>query len=193
MGYNSESLEGKAKMSGHSKWNNIKNKKGAEDAKRAQIFTGLVKNIRIAAKNGGDPASNPTLRLWVDKAKAANMPKDKIQKAIDIGSGKIAGGAMQEITYEAFGPGGVGLMIMTVTDNTNRTSSELKAILTRAGGSMASPGAAGYMFAFNKETQDYTVTMPLEVDEQTKAQIEELKEKLSEIEGVEGVYAAIAE
>ena len=180
-------------MSGHSKWNNIKNKKGAEDAKRAQIFTGLVKNIRIAAKKGGDPASNPSLRLWVDKAKAANMPKDKIQRAIDIGSGKIAGGAMQEITYEAFGPGGVGLMIIAVTDNTNRTSSELKAILTRAGGTMAGPGAAGYMFSFNKETQDYKVVMPLEVDEATRTAIEELKEKLSEVEGVEGIYAAINE
>ena len=180
-------------MSGHSKWNNIKNKKGAEDAKRAQIFTGLVKNIRIAAKNGGDVNSNPTLRLWVDKAKAANMPKDKIQKAIDIGSGKIAGGAMQEITYEAFGPGGVGLMIMAVTDNTNRTSSELKAILTRNEGSMAGPGAAGYMFEFDKQTQEYKVTMPLEISEGDREKLEELKEKLSEVEGVEGVYAAVSE
>ncbi len=180
-------------MSGHSKWNNIKNKKGAEDAKRAQIFTGLVKNIRIAAKNGGDVNSNPNLRLWVEKAKAANMPKDKIQKAIDIGCGKIAGGAMQEITYEAFGPGGVGMMIMAVTDNTNRTSSELKAILVRHGGSMAGPGAAGYMFEFNKETQEYKVVMPLEVDEATREALEELKEKLAEVEGVEGIYAAVSE
>ena len=180
-------------MSGHSKWNNIKNKKGAEDAKRAQIFTGLVKNIRIAAKNGGDVNSNPTLRLWVDKAKAANMPKEKVQKAIDIGSGKIAGGTMQEITYEAFGPGGVGLMIMTVTDNTNRTSSELKAILTRNEGSMAGPGAASYMFEFDKQTQEYKVTMPLEISKTDREKLEELKEKLSEVEGVEGVYAAVSE
>ena len=179
-------------MSGHSKWNNIKNKKGAEDAKRAQAFTALVKNIRIAAKQGGDPASNPTLRLWVDKAKAANMPKDKIQRAIDIGAGKLAGGNMQEITYEAFGPGGVGLMIMAVTDNTNRTSSEIKALLTRHGGSMGGPGAAAYMFTFDKEKQEYQTTMPLEVDETVRAQIEELKELLAQIEGVEGIYAALA-
>ena len=178
-------------MSGHSKWNNIKNKKGAEDAKRAQVFTNLVKNIRIAAKNGGDINANPTLRLWVDKAKAANMPKDKIQRAIDIGTGKLAGGAMQEITYEAFGPGGVGLMIMAVTDNTNRTSSELKAILTRNGGSMGGPGAASYMFSFDKEKQEYQVTMPLEVDDETRKQLEELRELLSEVEGVEGVYVAV--
>ncbi|MBQ6437795.1 YebC/PmpR family DNA-binding transcriptional regulator [bacterium] len=178
-------------MSGHSKWNNIKNKKGADDAKRAQAFTALVKNIRIAAKQGGDPASNPTLRLWVDKAKAANMPKEKIQRAIDIGAGKLPGVAMQEITYEAFGPGGVGLMIMAVTDNTNRTSSEIKAVLTRHGGSMGGPGAASYMFAFDKENQEYRVTMPIPVDEETRAQIEELKELLAEIEGIEGIFAAI--
>jgi YebC/PmpR family DNA-binding regulatory protein len=178
-------------MSGHSKWNNIKNKKGAEDARRAQIFTGLVKNIRLAAKNGGDPGGNPTLRLWVEKAKAANMPKDKIQRAIDIGTGKFGVGAMQEITYEAFGPDGVGLMIMAVTDNTNRMSSELKAILTRAGGSMAGPGAAKYMFEFDKEKQEYKVVVPLEISEGTREKIEELRGKLAEIEGLDPTFASI--
>lgn len=180
-------------MSGHSKWNNIKNKKGAEDARRAQAFTGLVKNIRIAAKSGGDPNSNPTLRGWVDKAKAANMPKEKIQRAIDIGSGKLGGGAMQEITYEVFGTGGVGGMIMAVTDNTNRTSSEIKSVLVRAGGSMGGPGSAGYMFEFDKEKQEYRVIMPLEVDEDTKKKIAALEENLLQLEGIEGVYWALGE
>ncbi|MDO5561641.1 MAG: YebC/PmpR family DNA-binding transcriptional regulator [bacterium] len=180
-------------MSGHSKWNNIKNKKGAEDAKRAQVFTQLVKNIRIAAKSGGDPNANPVLRGWVDKAKEANMPKDKIQRAIDIGSGKLNAGTMQEINYECFGPGGVGMIIMAVTDNTNRTSGELRAILTRAGGSMGGPGCAAYMFTFDKEKQEFQTTMPMPVDDATREQIEDLIEKLSEVEGVEGVYTNLAE
>lgn len=180
-------------MSGHSKWNNIKNKKGAEDAKRAQVFTQLVKNIRLAAKNGGDPNANPTLRGWVDKAKEANMSKDKIQKAIDIGSGKLNAGAMQEINYECFGPGGVGMIIMAVTDNTNRTSSELRSILTRAGGSLGGPGCAAYMFTFDKEKQEFQTTMPMPVDDVTRGQVEDLIEKLSEVEGVEGVYTNLAE
>lgn len=179
-------------MSGHSKWNNIKNKKGAEDARRAQIFTGLVKNIRIAAKSGGDPNGNPTLRAWVEKAKEANMPKDKIQRAIDIGSGKLNAGKMQEINYECFGPGGVGMVVMAVTDNNNRTSSELRAVLTRSGGSLGGPGCTSYMFAFDKEKQEFQVTMPLEVDEEVREQVEDLVEKISEIEGVEGVYTALA-
>ncbi len=175
-------------MAGHSKWNNIKNKKGAEDAKRAQIFTGLVKNIRIAAKKGGEVESNPSLRLWVEKAKAANMPKDKIQRAIDIGCGKFSAGNMQEINYEGFGPNGVALIIMTITDNTNRTSAELRAILTRAGGSLASPGSAGFMFKFNKEKQIYETIIPIEVEVETRERLEELITDLSQVEGVEEIF-----
>lgn len=177
-------------MSGHSKWNNIKNKKGAEDARRAQVFTQLVKNLRIAAKSGGDPNSNPTLRGWVEKAKEANMPKDKIQKAIDIGCGKFSAGTVQEINYECFGPGGVGMIIMTVTDNTNRTSGELKAILSRAGGSMGAPGCVKYMFAFDKEKQEFQTVMPLPISEEIKEKIMELIESLSGVEGVEGVFVS---
>ena len=178
-------------MAGHSKWNNIKNKKGAEDAKRAQVFTNLGKNIRLAAKKGPDVNSNPSLRLWVDKAKAANMPKDKIQKAIDIGSGKISAGNMQEITYEGFGPNGIPLIIMAITDNTNRTSSEIRAILTRAGGNLGGPNSASYMFEFDKENQEYKPTMPMTIEEATREVVEELKDDLSQIEGIEGIYLAI--
>lgn len=179
-------------MAGHSKWNNIKNKKGATDAKRAQIFTNLVKNIRIAAKNGGDPNANPALRLWVEKAKEANMPKDKIQRAIDIGCGKFAGGNMQEVVYEAFGPGGVAMMIMTVTDNTNRMSSEIKALLSRRGGSMGGPGSAQYLFTFDKQNQEYHCTMPMEVDDEIREKLTDLRNKLFEIEGIEGVFFSIS-
>lgn len=179
-------------MSGHSKWNNIKNKKGATDAKRAQIFTNLVKNIRIAAKNGGDPSANPSLRLWVEKAKEANMPKDKIQRAIDIGCGKFADGNMQEVIYEAFGPGGVAMMIMTITDNTNRTSGEIKALLGRSGGSMGGPGSAQYLFTFDKQNQEYHCSMPMEVDDEIREKLTDLKNKLFEIDGIEGVFFSIS-
>ncbi len=175
-------------MAGHSKWNNIKNKKGAQDAKRAQVFTQLVKNIRIAAKAGSDINTNPNLRLWVEKAKMANMPKDKIQRAIDIGSGKLNAGQMQEINYEAFGPDGVAMIIMAVTDNTNRTSSELRAVLTRANGSLSGPGSASYMFEFLPKEQEFKAVMPMQVSQETWSKVEELKEKLAEIEGVEGIY-----
>ena len=181
-------------MSGHSKWNNIKQKKGAEDAKKARVYTQMTKNIRIAVKQGGsgDPNFNPGLRAWVEKAREVNMPKDKIQKAIDSGLGKGSGGAaIQEINYECFGPGGVGMIIMAATDNTNRTSSELKSILTRAGGSMGGPGSVSYMFEFDKEAQEFKCVMPLEVDEVARVKIEDLIDALSEVEGVEGIYPAL--
>jgi transcriptional/translational regulatory protein YebC/TACO1 len=130
--------------------------------------------------------------LWVDKAKDANMPKDKIEKAINAGLGKGDGGQISEINYEAFAPGGVGMIIMAATDNTNRTSSELKAILTRSGGSMGGPGSASYLFTFDKERQEFVVAMPLDVDEEVRGQVEELVEKLLGVEGVEGVYTAMA-
>ncbi|MDR0463027.1 MAG: YebC/PmpR family DNA-binding transcriptional regulator [Pseudomonadales bacterium] len=181
-------------MAGHSKWNNIKNKKGAEDAARAKVFTYLAKNIRLAAKQGnnGDPNTNPSLRLWVDKAKDANMPKDKIEKAINAGLGKGSGGVINEINYEAFGPGGVGMIISAATDNNNRTSGELKAILTRNEGSMAGPGSASYLFDFDKEKQEFICKMPMEIDDQTREKLDVLVDKLFEVDGVEGVYCAIS-
>lgn len=178
-------------MSGHSKWSNIKNKKGAEDARRAQVFTGLVKNIRLAAKNGGDVNNNPTLRAWVEKAKEANMPKDKIQRAIDIGSGKISAGNIQEINYECFGPGGIGMIVTAVTDNNNRTSGELRAVLTRGGGNLGGPGCTSYMFAFDKEKREFKTIMPVEITAEIQEKLTELMEKISEIEGVEGVFTAV--
>lgn len=177
-------------MAGHSKWNNIKQKKGAEDAKKARVYTQMAKNIRISVKQGGsgDPGANPSLRMWIDKARAVNMPKDKIQKAIDSGLGKGAAGVIQEINYECFGPNGVGMVIMAATDNTNRTSGELKSLLTRAGGSMGGPGSVSYMFEFDKEAQEFKCIMPMEVDAETREKTEELIDTINEIEGVEGVY-----
>src|SRR3989304_3111017 len=128
-------------MSGHSKWSNIKNQKAAADAKKGKIFGLLARQIRNAVKEGGsgDPQSNATLRTLLEKSRAENMPKEKVQRAIDVGLGKGAGGELKEIVYEGFGPGGVGFLVAVVTNNANRTTSEIREIFSRAGGSIGAP------------------------------------------------------
>ncbi len=183
----------KAQMSGHSKWNNIKNRKGAADTKRASLFTQIAKLIRVAVKEGksGDPKSNPSLRLMLEKARAANMPNHNIQRAIERGLGKSSSGAViQEITYEAFGPGGVGMLIVAHTDNPNRTSSEVKFLLSRGGGSLGGPGSAMYLFERNKESGEYQTTMPIEIDETALEKLLELTESLEANDDVEQVFVA---
>ncbi|MDM8529429.1 YebC/PmpR family DNA-binding transcriptional regulator [Anaerolineales bacterium HSG24] len=134
-------------MSGHSKWSTIKRKKGAEDAKRGKIFTRLSRDIMLAARSGGgDQDANPSLRLAVSRAKAANMPKDNIERAIKKGTGELEGGNVEEITYEAYAPHGIPLLIQCVTDNRNRTLAELRRIFNRQGGNMAEAGAVSWMF-----------------------------------------------
>ncbi len=135
-------------MSGHSKWSTIKRKKGAEDAKRGKIFTRITREIMMAARRGGpDPETNPPLRLAIDKAKAANMPKDNIQRAINRGAG-IGDEAvqMEEIIYEGYAPHGVALVINVVTDNKNRALAEVKFTLNRNGGNLANSGAVTWQF-----------------------------------------------
>jgi len=134
-------------MSGHSKWATIKHKKGALDAKRGKIFTRLIKEITIAAKNGGgDPDSNPRLRTAVAAAKAENMPADNIKRAIQRGTGELPGATYEEFTLEGYGPGGVAVMLDINTDNRNRTVSEIRHVFGKNGGNMASAGAVAYMF-----------------------------------------------
>jgi len=133
-------------MSGHSKWSTIKRKKGAEDAKRGKIFTRLARDITVAARNGGDPAANPTLRMGIEKARAANMPKDNIERAIKKGTGELEGGDLEEITYEAFGPHGIPLLIECLTDNRNRALADVRKVFNRQGGNMAEAGAVSWMF-----------------------------------------------
>jgi len=134
-------------MSGHSKWASIKHKKGAQDAKRGQVFTKLIREIAVAAKNGGgDPAANPRLRLAVEKAREANMPKDNIEKAIRRGTGELEGISYEEVTYEAYGPGGVALYIEALTDNRNRTTAEIRNLLSKRGGSLAGSGSTAWLF-----------------------------------------------
>ena len=135
-------------MSGHSKWSTIKRKKGAEDAKRGKIFTRIAREIMMAAREGGaDVEMNPSLRLAVDKGKAANMPKDNIQRAINRGAG-VGDDAviMEEIVYECYAPHGVAMIINCVTDNRNRTLADIKYVMNRAGGNLANTGAVTYQF-----------------------------------------------
>jgi len=134
-------------MSGHSKWSTIKRKKGAEDAKRGKVFTRLARDIMVAAREGGgDLGFNPNLRLAVDKAKAANMPKDNIERAIKRGTGELAGGTLEEITYEGYAPHGVAILVQCLTDNRNRTLSDVRNVFNKNGGNMAEQGAVAWMF-----------------------------------------------
>jgi YebC/PmpR family DNA-binding regulatory protein len=134
-------------MSGHSKWSTIKRKKGAIDAARGKVFTKIIKEITVAARTGGgDPEANPRLRLAVSTAKANNMPADNITRAIKKGTGELEGVNYEEITYEGYGPGGVALMIESVTDNRNRTVAELRHLLTKNGGNLAESGAVSWNF-----------------------------------------------
>lgn len=134
-------------MSGHSKWASIKHKKGATDAKRGKIFTKIIKEISIAARmGGGDIDANPRLRTAVLKARAANMPKDNIDRAIKKGTGDLDGVDYVEITYEAYAPGGVALLIETLTDNRNRTAADVRSMLSKAGGNLGETGSVSYMF-----------------------------------------------
>ncbi len=134
-------------MSGHSKWSSIKHKKGAADAKRGRIFTKLIKEITVAARmGGGDSDGNPRLRTAVLAAKAENMPKDNIERAIKKGTGELEGVSYEEVTYEGYGPGGVAMLIEGLTDNKNRTVADIKHILDRHGGNLGEPGCVAWMF-----------------------------------------------
>ena len=134
-------------MSGHSKWATIKRKKGAVDAKRGKVFTKLIREIATAARiGGGDPDANARLRLAVDKARAANMPKDTIERAIKRGTGTGESEAYEEVVYEGYGPGGAALYVETLTDNKNRTVGELRHALTKFGGNLGASGCVSYLF-----------------------------------------------
>ena len=135
-------------MSGHSEWSTIKHKKGAADAKRGKIFTRILKEMTVAARMGGGDyqTGNPRLRAAVAEAKANNMPKDNIERAIKRGTGEIEGLTYEELTYEGYGPGGVAVMVETMTDNTNRTTPEIRHIFEKCGGNMGTPGSVRFQF-----------------------------------------------
>ncbi len=158
-------------MSGHSKWSTIKRRKGAIDAKRGKIFTKLIREITVAARTGGeDPDSNPRLRSALQTARSNNMPTATIDRAIRKGMGDEAGVTYDEIAYEGYGPGGVAFLIDTLTDNRNRTTSEVRHLLTKAGGSMGDPGSVAWLFelrgliAVEKGDQDEDEIMMVALD-----------------------------
>jgi YebC/PmpR family DNA-binding regulatory protein len=149
-------------VSGHSKWKTIKHKKEAADAKRGQAFTRLGRELVIAAKRGGgDPDTNFSLRLAMDKARAANMPRDNIDRAIKRGTGELKGEELAEITYEGYAPNGVAVLVQALTDNKNRTVSDVRRILTRQGGSLAEGGAVAWQF----ERKGYIALAPDGIDQ----------------------------
>ena len=155
-------------MSGHSKWATIKHKKGIADAKRGQAFTKLIKEITVCAKMGGpDPESNARLRTAILKARAENMPKDNIERAIKKGSGELGASTFYELTYEGYAPGGVAIIIDTLTDNKNRTASDVRSTLTKLGGSLVATGCVSYMFQtkgiITYSTEKYTEDQIFEV------------------------------
>jgi len=175
-------------MSGHSKWSTIKHKKAAIDAKRGKIFSIISKQLTVAVKEGGsgDPTQNPRLRLAMEKAREANMPHTNIDKAIEKGLGREGGAEIETIIYEGYGAGGVGLMVKTLTDNRNRTGSEVKTLFDRNGGSLAGPGAAAYLF--ERDGDGYRVKVPLVIGEEDKRTVLGLVDALEEQEDVEGVW-----
>jgi len=134
-------------MSGHNKWSTIKHKKGAADAKRGKVFTKLIKEITVAAKlGGGDPDGNPRLRTAIDKAKAENMPKDNVERAIKKGVGGLEGTTYEETTYEGYGPGGTAVLVEVMTDNRNRTVSDVRSIFSKCNGNMGESGCVAWLF-----------------------------------------------
>src|ERR1700724_3283688 len=138
-------------MSGHSKWATIKHKKAALDAKRGKAFTRLIKEIMIAARNGGDPDGNPRLRTAIVAAKAASMPSDNIKKAIMRGTGELEGGQIDEIMFEGYGPGGAAVLVNVATDNRNRTVSDIRHAFSKNGGNLGEQGSVSWMFERKSE------------------------------------------
>jgi YebC/PmpR family DNA-binding regulatory protein len=135
-------------MSGHSKWHTIKHKKGAADAKRGKVFTRIIKELTVAARSGGgDPGSNPRLRTIIAEAKANNMPRENIERAIRRGTGEEPGVSYEEITYEGYGPGGVALLIQSLTDNKNRTVGEIRHMMSKYNGNLAAENSVAWMFS----------------------------------------------
>src|ERR1700728_1560535 len=133
-------------MSGHSKWATIKHKKAATDAKRGKAFTRIIKEIMIAARNGGDPDMNPRLRTAIAAAKAVSMPADNIKRAIMRGTGELEGGQIDEILFEGYGPGGAAVLVNVATDNRNRTVSEIRHVFSKNGGNLGEQGSVSWMF-----------------------------------------------
>ncbi|MGN1164548.1 MAG: YebC/PmpR family DNA-binding transcriptional regulator [Candidatus Ornithospirochaeta sp.] len=185
-------------MSGHSKWATIKHKKGIADAKRGQAFTKLIKEITVCAKMGGpDPESNARLRTAILKARAENMPKDNIERAIKKGSGELGASTFYELTYEGYAPGGVAIIIDTLTDNKNRTASDVRSTLTKLGGSLGATGCVSYMFQtkgiITYSTEKYTEDQIFEVALENGAEDVSTTDDVIEVTTTPSDFAAVLE
>jgi len=178
-------------MSGHSKWSKVKHQKAVTDVRKGRAFSKMAKLITIAAKKGGDPEMNSSLRLAIERAKSVNMPKDKIENAIKKGTGESKEGQLEEITYEAYGPNGTPLIIETITDNRNRAISEIKHILSNHNGKLAKVGSVKYLFEKqeNKWKAKYSTDI---TDEKIKSQLKKLFEALNENEDVSEIYSNVS-
>lgn len=177
-------------MSGHSKWSKVKHQKAITDVRKGKIFSKMAKMIAIAARKGGDPSMNPTLRLAIEKARQVNMPNDNIQRAIKKGTGEDKTTQLEEITYEAYGPNGTPLIIETITDNKNRTLSKIKHILNNNNGKLAESGSVKYMF--EKQGDEWKPKYSIDItDESLKHQLERLFEALDENEDVKEIYSNV--
>lgn len=171
-------------MAGHSKWSNIKRRKEAVDSKKSKVFSKIIRDLTVAAREGGDSLdTNPTLRTIVDKAKAANLPAKNIQRAIDKGAGNLEGQNAMEITYEGYGPAGVGFIVKCLTDNKNRTVTEVRQAFNKNGGSMGESGSAAYMFEDN-----YEPTFKIDLNENDTKTFDNILSALEDLEDVLNVY-----
>lgn len=190
-------------MSGHSKWSQIKRQKGTADVKRGQTFTKLGNAITIAVREGGggDPASNFKLRLAMDTARAANMPKENMQRAIDRGLGKGGAGVLESVVYEGYGPGKVALVIEATTDNKNRTTAEVRSLIERSGGSFVSPGTVSWMFSDEgvvvvpkgDKSMDEFLDLAVEAGAEDVAEVGDMVEVYTKPNTLESVKAVLLE
>src|SRR5437763_2085526 len=186
-------------MSGHSKWATIKHKKGALDAKRGKLFTRVIKEITIAARNGGDPDMNPRLRTAITAAKAVSMPADNIKRAIMRGTGELEGGQIDEVMFEGYGPGGAAVLVLVATDNRNRTVSDIRHVFSKNGGNLGEQGSVAWMFerksqiVVDKEnaTEDQLMNLVLESGAEDLRDSGDSWEIISDPASHEAVLAAV--
>lgn len=173
-------------MSGHNKWSKIKHKKGAADAARSKVFSKHSSLITIAVRDAGGDVNSASVLSAVERAKKDSMPKDAIERALAKGSG-VGGAAIEEVTYEGYGPGGVALIIQTVTDNNNRTAPEIRHIFSKAGLELGAPGSATW--AFTKTDEGYVPNTPMDLDDATGEKLADFIEKLEDQDDVTNVYS----
>lgn len=177
-------------MSGHSKWSTIKHKKALTDAKKSKIFSKISALISVAAREkGGDPEKNPNLRTAIEKAREVNMPKENIDRAIKKGSGEIDGAKLEEVTYGAFGPGGVAILIEAITDNKNRTLAEVKQILSAHNAKFVETNSITWMF--ERKSSDWIAKNPIKVENETdKKELAALYEALDDQQDINEIYSS---